>query len=230
VQAVGIDVRRWPGAHPEYRRAKLIRHRRVTHVFDVGASDGRYGEELRRFGYGGDIVSFEPLADSYAALSARAADDPRWHALRHALGRTSGTVTINVAGNAGASSSILPMLDRHVEVTPEAGYTRGEEVEQRTLDELWRLFAGPSDRIFLKLDVQGYEREVLAGAEDLLGHCLGLQLELSLVPLYEGSMLYRDAFALAEGLGFELASLEAGFTDPRIGQTLQADAVFFRRR
>lgn len=227
-QAIGVDVRRFPQGDPAYLRAQLILHHRVDQLFDVGASDGRYGEELRRFGYRGRIVSFEPLRDSYGVLSKRVAADPLWTALPYALGSYAGEVVVNVAGNAGASSSILPMLERHRVTTPEAAYVASEKVQQHALDGLWRDFAGPDDRTFLKIDVQGYERRVLDGAVDFLHHTVGLQLELSLVPLYEEAMLYREALDLMESLGFALMSLDAGFTDRATGQTLQADGVFFR--
>lgn len=203
-------------------------HHGVDHVFDIGASDGRYGEELRRFGYRGRIASFEPLRDSYRLLSARVAADPLWTALPYAVGSHAGDVVINVAGNSGSSSSILPMLERHRAATPEAAYLATETVPQHTLDGLWRELAGPADRTFLKIDVQGYERSVLDGAVDFVEHCAGLQLELSLVPLYEGAMLYREALDLMESLGFSLMSLDPGFTDRTNGQMLQADGIFFR--
>jgi FkbM family methyltransferase len=227
-QAIGLDVRRFPQGEPAYRRVQLILHHRIDHVFDVGASDGRYGEELRRFGYQGRIVSFEPLRDSFGVLSDRVATDPLWTALPYALGSHVGEVVLNVAGNVGASSSILPMLERHRATAPDAAYIATQKVAQYPLDRLWRDFAGPQDRTFCKIDVQGYERHVLDGAAEFLNHCLGLQLELSLVPLYEGAMPYREALDVIEGLGFALMAIDAGFTDSESGQALQVDAVFFR--
>jgi FkbM family methyltransferase len=227
-QAFGVDVRRFPEEDSAYRRVKLIRHQRVDLVLDVGGSDGRYGAELRRFGYRGRIVSFEPLPAAFDVLRARAAADGRWQALPYALGRDSREVTLHVAANQGASSSILPMLDRHLAAAPDAAYVSSEVVQQAALDELWPELAA-ADRPFLKVDVQGYEREVLAGASSALRRCVGLELELSLVPLYEDVMLYQEALHLADELGFALMRLEPGFTDPATGQMLQAEGVFFRQ-
>lgn len=227
-QAIGLDVRRFPQEDPAYRQVQLLLHNRVGHVFDVGASDGRYGRDLRRFGYRGPVVSFEPLRAAYSALSSTASTDPLWTALPYALGASSGKVVVNVAGNDGASSSILPMLERHRVAVPEASYLATEEATQHTLDSLWRNFSGPEDRPFLKIDVQGYERSVLAGATDFLKNCVGVQLELSLVPLYEGAMLYREALDLMADLDLVLMSVASGFSDPKNGQTLQVDGMFFR--
>ena len=71
---------------------------------------------------------------------------------------------------------------------------------------------------------------MLDGASDLLTGTgiVGLQLELSLTPLYEGAMTYREALDRAEALGMRLMGLSPVFTDPASGRLLQADAVFFR--
>ena len=84
------------------------------------------------------------------------------------------------------------------------------------------------DKVFLKLDVQGYERLVLAGAKASLPRVHGLQLEMSLVPLYQGEASYTDLLGEMTALGFQLMSIEAAFRDPRSGQLLAMDGVFFR--
>jgi hypothetical protein len=82
---------------------------------------------------------------------------------------------------------------------------------------------------FLKIDAQGYESQVLAGSEKCLGRIRGLQLELSLQPLYEGQRLWKDMIATSEAAGFDLWALVPGFFDPTNGRLLQCDAIFFRR-
>jgi FkbM family methyltransferase len=228
VQKLGIDVRRFPRYEPEFRRVQLLRHHGIDHVFDVGASDGSYVSELRRFGYLGRVLSFEPLEQPFRELARRAAYDPLWDCLPYALGPEPATVYMNVAGNAAASSSILSMLPLHESVAPASAYVTTERVEQRPLDEFWGRYTGPAARIFVKLDVQGYEADVLDGAAELMRHCRGIQVELSLVPLYQGAPLYLDMLKRLSASGFILASMESGFTDPGTGQTLQVDAVFFR--
>ncbi len=86
-------------------------------MLDVGAADGGYGTSLRSFGYGGDIISFEPQAAAFARLGETIAADARWTARHCALGPEAGEVTMNIASNS-TSSSILPMLDSHIEAAP----------------------------------------------------------------------------------------------------------------
>ena len=81
----------------------------------------------------------------------------------------------------------------------------------------------------LKLDLQGYERDALRGARATLSAVVGIQIELSFTPLYEGGMLYDESLALLRDLDFEVALLAPAFVDPQFGSWLQADAVLFRR-
>lgn len=228
VQQLGVDVRRFPRSEPGYQRVQLLRHHSIDHVVDVGASDGRFGAELRRFGYEGKIVSFEPLAASYARLAEVSRRDPLWTAIQVALGESAEEVAINVASNDGASSSVLPMLPSHRRAAPEATFERIERVMQVRLDSVSSEVVSADARTYLKLDVQGYERSVLAGAQVLLPRCTGVELELSFVPLYEGGMTYREALDEMERLGFSLAFIVPGFSDRATGQMLQADAAFLR--
>jgi FkbM family methyltransferase len=199
-------------------------------VVDVGANDGGFASAIRRLGYGERIISFEPLQEPFRSLSRKAGSDGRWDAVKCAVGDAKREVTINVSGNDGLSSSVLPMLDTHTDVEPNSHYVATEIVSQERLDCLLpELIVTRETRTFLKIDVQGYERAVLDGASSLLndGAVIGLQLELSLVPLYDGAMTYREGLDRAESLGMTLMGLDPVFADPESGQLLQADAVFF---
>jgi hypothetical protein len=81
-------------------------------------------------------------------------------------------------------------------------------------------------RPFLKIDTQGFERPVLAGAENVMSHIAGIEMEMSLVPLYQGQMLFREALSLMDEKGFWLAGLATGFWDDRTGEMLQVDGIF----
>lgn len=226
----GFDIRRFPAGHPTHDLVSQLAFHAITCVLDVGANDGGYARALRTFGYRGRIFSFEPVADTYARVWRAAARDRAWEVVQLALGAESATVTINVAGNGGHSSSLLTMLREHERVQPSAAYVRTEVVEQRTLDDVVPALLARDDRALLKLDVQGYERQVLEGAEATLarGAIHGLQLEMSFVPLYDGGWLYDETLAWARERGFELTRIIPGFTDRVSGRMLQADGLFFR--
>jgi FkbM family methyltransferase len=212
----------------DLRRARLLDHQRIDVVVDVGANIGQYARKLRRTGYEGRMVSFEPLADAYRMLERKVAKDENWTCRRLAIGDEEGTITINVSENS-YSSSVLAIEDRHVEAEPESRYVSTEEVPITTLDSIWGDLVADGDRVYLKLDVQGFEMAVLRGAERALGQTQVVQAELSLVPLYEGAPLYREVVDHLEARGFALAGLEPGHEEPGSGQMIQADGVFVRQ-
>jgi len=205
-----------------------MNHHDVSVLFDVGANDGGYAKECRRHGFSGRVVSFEPISVIRQRLEASSAKDELWSVEPWAIGRESDHVTINVAGNAGASSSIRPMLDLHQQVAPSSAYVREEIVEQRPLKTIWRDYADNEDRAYLKLDVQGYEGEVLAGLGDFLEICIGLQVEASLTPLYENDFTLEDTLGFAADSGFVVYAVEPGLSDPETGRMLQADVILYR--
>lgn len=226
-QSFGIDVTRFPSDQLAYELVKLMRHHGITRVLDVGANDGGYATELRRCGYSGRIVSFEPVSEPFRMLEKRASHDDGWKTLNWAIGAETAKVSINVAANNAASSSMLRMLATHEGAAPEARIVGVQSVTQYALDDLWADVTESKDLVFLKADVQGYENQVLGGVAEHLDRIVGLQLELSLVPLYEGGWLYDEALDWAEKHGFVLMRLIPGFTDHRTGQMMQADGVFF---
>jgi FkbM family methyltransferase len=205
----------------------MVRTAGITCVVDVGANAGQYGGELRRGGYTGRLISFEPLPTAFQTLSRGAAKDTSWECMRIALGSHDGTAALNVAANL-VSSSILPMLQVHSGAAPESRYVGIEEVPMRSLDSLAPELFRPQDSIWLKLDVQGFEEAVFAGGEQLLKSVQAIEVELSLQPLYEGQMLYLPMIEFLQRRGFALASVAPGFQNETTGRLYQFDGVFLR--
>lgn len=218
----GISMGRLSHMAPA-RRARFINDARISVLVDVGAHVGAYAIDARRFGYRGRIESFEPLDRPYKALVERAASDPLWQCHKVALGDTKGTLTMHVAGNE-VSSSALGMLSRHIAGDPESRYVRNESCPAGRLDDFG--IAGPADRLYLKVDVQGFEQQVLAGASRTLGSVILLEAELSLVQLYEDAPLWIEMIEYLAGLGFEPIWLDPAFNDNQNGRLLQVDAIF----
>lgn len=229
LQRLGLDVRRHrPQATPTGRLTSMLQAHGVQVVFDVGANTGQFALELRAGGYAGRIVSFEPLAAAHAVLSRRAAGDPLWMAAqRGALGASEGELVLHVAGNS-VSSSALPMLALHRDAAPGSATVANERVPMSTLDRVAPAFLAPGEVAFLKIDTQGYEDRVLSGAGATLHAVAGIQLELSLVPLYDGQLDYEAMGAQVRELGYVPWAIWPGFCDPRDGRMLQVDVVYFR--
>ncbi len=225
----GVEVNWYNPAQSDTARLfRLFETHKIDTILDVGANDGGYVKMLRRGGYTGAVLSFEPLADAHARLMQAAEGDATWHvAPRMAIGSSIGEIEINIAGNS-TSSSILPMQSLHESAAPQSRYVGSEMVPLNRLDSLVHPYIEQSKNLLLKIDTQGYEMPVLIGAEALLPRINGIQLELSLVPLYGGQVLYMEMINWLARNGFELWSLMPGFVDQASGRMLQMDGVFFR--
>ena len=228
--SLGCTIQRIsPYSSPMIRLAMLLDRLRTTAVIDIGANEGQFAADLRAAGYRGRIVSVEPLAAAHAALTKAAAKDSQWIvADRCAVGAAAGEATLHVAGNS-VSSSLREMTAAHLDAAAESQYVATEEVCVVTLADLIARYAGSSDAgFFVKLDVQGHERDVLDGAGSRLDTIGGIQLELSLEELYSGQALMQDQVTFLAAHGLALWSLDRGFMDGKTGRLLQCDGTFVR--
>lgn len=230
MQKIGLDIVRYDcQSHARARRAKLLGTYGITLVFDVGANVGQFAQGLRDVGYKGRIVSFEPLSSAYHHLTKRADQDSAWIGLKMALGNVDGEIQLNVAGRSG-SSSIREMLPSLIQIEPRSQFIAHERVRIRRLESIFGEYYVPADNVYLKVDTQGFEKEVIEGAGESLDRVDTLQLEMSLVPLYKGEMMFIDMVSWLNEKGYLLVSLEPAFTDRISGQVLQVDGTFHRFR
>ena len=228
-RTLGIEIKRYrPGNSYWASLQRMLVQHDIDLVLDVGANSGQFSGTLRKTGYKRRIVSFEPLLGAYQQLLTNSAKDPLWKiAPRMAIGDIDGEIAINVSANS-VSSSIAHMLRTHLEAAPESRYIGKENVLISRLDTVAKTFVPAASRTFLKIDTQGYEPQVLAGASQLIPLLKGLQLELSLVPLYEGGGVFIDTVRSLNEMGFELYGLFDAFSHQETGRMLQVDGVFFR--
>lgn len=228
--AIGCTIQRISAySSPMIRLAMLLEGIRTKTVIDIGANEGQFATDLRAAGYRGRIVSVEPLAAAHAALAKTAARDGQWTvADRCAVGAAAGKATLHVAGNS-VSSSLRAMTAAHLDAAAESQYIATEEVRVVTLADLIDRHAGaPDPAVFVKIDVQGHEGDVLDGASGRLDTIGGVQLELSLVELYAGQALMPAQIEFLAMHGLALWSLDRGFMDGKTGRLLQCDGTFVR--
>ena len=158
----------------------LFKELDIDIVIDVGARHGEYGLWLRRNGYDGWIHSFEPVAESFRALTVRSATDDRWIVHPMALGSQGGQSDINVAEGSVFSSFLEPnaYASETFGSSPEVVAT--ETVQVGTLDEVFEGLVGRvgDPQVYLKLDTQGWDLEVLRGGSQSLPQVLALQTEI----------------------------------------------------
>jgi len=208
--------------------ASLLRHYRVNCVFDVGANKGQYARRLRRHGYTGRIVSFEPVSAIAEQLREAAADDPDWLVYPYALGREERVDTINVVK--GSMSSLLGPTEFGNERYKRFRNTATEEIVVRRLDALMdEALKGIDDpRPYLTLDTQGYDLDAFGGAGERSADFVGIQSEVALMQIYEGMPRMHEAIPVYEAAGFEVTGMFPVTREQRTGRVLEFDCVMAR--
>lgn len=215
-----------------YSLAHLLSHLHRSHtglVLDVGANVGQFALELFNAGYTGRIISFEPLSSAHTALCKAAQNNPKWEvAPRCALGATVGSAVINIAGNS-FSSSLRPMLERHLAAAPQSAYVGTETVLVETLGNvIARRFPDGAPSFALKIDTQGFEGDVLDGLGANVEQCAAVLLEMPLDSLYGGAPDLPTLFARLVKRDFRCVGLSPGHKNPSTGDAIEVDGLFVR--
>jgi FkbM family methyltransferase len=200
----------------------------INCVLDVGANRGQFARRLREAGYAGRIVSYEPVAELHRALSVKAARDPAWFVNPWALGDEDGTAEINVVP--GTMSSLLPASDFGKTWSARLGESHTETIAIRRLeDRLDEATDGLDDpRIFLKMDTQGYDLATVRGAGARLDDILGLQSEVSCLPIYDGMPRMTEQLDTYEAAGFAISAMFPVSRHARTLRVIEFDVVMLR--
>ncbi len=196
-------------------------------VIDVGANIGQYGQRLIQAGWHKPVFSFEPNPQVHALLKAKAQAYPLWQVQEPlALGSKGGVAQFQVSQESDMSS-LLPQTELLQKISPSSSVSRTIEVRVKRLDELAATFTD-CQKLFVKMDVQGFEAEVMAGATGLLPKIHGFQLELSLLPMYSGEKLWLPMIEDLANMGFAVQLLFPGYFERKLARQLQVDCVFLR--
>jgi FkbM family methyltransferase len=185
------------------RLGRLLAELRIDCVIDVGANEGQYARLLRRLGFTGLILSFEPSPDVFRSLSRALAGDSAWRGYNCGLGAEDRELDFNIFEHSQVSS-FLPRGSRL-----QSKLVRTLQVPLHRLDcfLLTILPDWSRRRLFLKCDTQGFDVEVVKGSQGILPAIQGLQSELAVQSLYEGMPSYIDALRYYESLGYVLTDL-----------------------
>ncbi len=209
--------------------ATILERFGIDLVLDIGAHRGEYGGYLRRAGWTGRIVSFEPQSAVRAVLAERAAADGNWQvAPAMAIGREDGEIALNLSAETDMSS-VLPLADSALRFTPSSAAIGRETVAQRRLASVFGDHVRAGDRVFVKADVQGFESAVLDGAAPVMARIAGWQLEMSIEPIYDGETDWRILLDRMARLGYAAHLFIPGYFSRHIARQLQIDGIFMRR-
>lgn len=202
-------------------------HERLT-LIDVGGQQGLQLPWMLRADRITPIV-FEPLAAEADQLRPTIGRIPGAQVVARALADSSGSRTLYVTSGSSCSSLREPndVFLRAYSIAPLFRVARRLEVDCVRYDELFAQGVVPAPDV-IKIDVQGFEYEVLQGFGDLLHSCLGVELEAHLYELYKGQKLLGDLVALLAGYGLVLRQVRP--TGNFDGDCVEVDAFFTRRR
>jgi FkbM family methyltransferase len=181
----------------------FIEDRGIDVAIDVGANLGQFGKSLRESGYRGRIISFEPIASAFQVLAKAAARDSNWEAHQCGLGAAPGVAKLKVS-ELSVFSSILDSTNAGSLHDKRMAVDHIEEISIRTLDEI---AAGIRGKILLKVDTQGYERQVIEGGRQILPRLDGILLELPVIHTYAGVWQFHEAVKFMDDAGFVPAQI-----------------------
>lgn len=192
-------------------------------IVDVGANAGQFALLARLVQPGARVHSFEPQAAEATRFEAVLGHEAQVTLHRCALGAAAGTAEIHITARKDSSSLLEP--EAQAEIFPGTHKVGTETVRVARLGEVL-----PAEAItgaaLLKIDVQGFEGEVLEGSTDVLGRFAWIYCEMSFIPLYAGQPLAADLIPWLAGRGFRLASVETEALMVRQGRAVQADFLF----
>jgi FkbM family methyltransferase len=207
----------------------LLAHHNIDCVFDIGANQGQYAQSLRRAGYANTIISFEPLSSMHQILEPLSKADNDWHLHeRTCMGDMVGEVEINVSSSTDMSS-ILAIEEDTLKALPNSNYVGKETVPITTVAEILPTYQNDYQNIYMKVDTQGFEWEVLQGAEKVLPRLAGLQLELSFFSLYKNEKTFEEIVAWLRARDFLPVLVVQGYFSKKLMKQLQIDIIFFRK-
>ena len=196
-------------------------------IVDVGANRGQFALISRKVFPRAKIHSFEPLEEPAQIFKKIFSDDPNVTLYPCAIGREKTTSTIHVTKD-DDSSSMLPITKTQSSMFPGAIEKETRQVTVLPLSEaLGSTFIPPAS--LLKIDVQGFELEVLKGCEDILSKFSHLYIECSFIELYEGQALVHQIIAWLEQRSFILIGVHNLYYQKN-GLAVQGDFLFAQRK
>lgn len=201
----------------------VLNHKHDIVVYDIGANRGDFASFLTKLPTLEAVYCFEPIPDVFQELLYKTQTSKNIRCFQVALGDQCGMKRMYV-NDFSPSSSMLPIDPIHIEEFPHTEKSHEVEVRMMTLEEAVREFRLlPPD--FIKIDVQGFEDRVINGGREIIKRAKFCMLELSLVSLYEESVLLPEMNRLMRELGFSLTSI-VGKIIGRSGEILQLDGLY----
>jgi FkbM family methyltransferase len=221
----GYEIVKNKNLSDDFSVGSWITRLNISTIIDIGSNEGQFIQSIDNILPGKKIIAFEPIKSVYETLVANT---------RHlnittynmGLSDQNGTSEINISKNL-VSSSLLNMEELHKQAYPESAYINKEVIELRKLDDVVKI-ADLQKRILIKIDVQGYENKVIAGAKNTIAAADVIIIEFSYQPIYEGQWLFHETYSYFTSNGFKFIGLADQVTNVGIGVPIFGDAIFVK--
>ncbi len=211
--------------------SRLFSQYGISCVLDVGANTGQYKKYLRdKVGYKGLVLSFEPIAENFEILKQKSQNDPNWEVYDFALGAVGATKVLNITANNVFSSFLTPDTSETPSFSDQNALERVETVQVRTFDGMMDELADkcPFGQTFMKLDTQGYDLEVVRGAEKFMSRVVAVQSEVSVRKLYKEIPSFVESHDFLSERGFDMTGLFPVSWDQHM-RVIEFDVVMVNR-
>lgn len=200
--------------------------RSPSFVVDVGANEGQWISSLMALLPLSEVWVFEPNPRAMELCKKQLGNPPRVTYFDVALGDVAGHIDLNIMDSSDLSSVLQPRAEFIAAHYGPSGASVAttKRVPVCTLDSLV-----PESRSvdLLKIDVQGFERAVLAGARGVLSRTRALLIEANFQSHYVGDSTFPSLWNELAAQGFSFWSLSAPYIG-HSGEALWADAVFVK--
>ncbi|MEL6688936.1 MAG: FkbM family methyltransferase [Pseudomonadota bacterium] len=190
--------------HYAFQLNKLFALTKPTMIIDVGGNRGQFYDFIQRFtDFDGAFVTFEPIPELHQFLAKKSAGVSNWQVRPVALGSEAAELKLNVM-KGDDFSSFLPPSQTSGWIEDQNQVEREVTVPVHRLDAIFEEITvnGANERIFLKMDTQGFDLEVFKGASGILGQVVAMQSEVAFQTIYDGMPDVTEALDTFRAAGF----------------------------
>jgi FkbM family methyltransferase len=221
------EIRRNGGARDLYRilNKPWLERGRIGTVIDVGANEGQFIKVARVLFSAASILAFEPNPRLTHCLRTLLGPSGIHAVFPFACGREPATMPLHLT-KFSPSTSFLSPTSLRIPGFPAVETEETIEVKVERLDQVVQRHGSARKPFLLKLDVQGFELEVLQGAAGLLPDVAAVLCEVNTAPFYEGQAAFEDICAFMRQHNFRLIDIGEPIRARETDEVLYFDVAF----